>query len=125
MPVHYVIGKEQNLILSIGEGVVTFAEIKAHQDRLLADPERAPQFNQLIDMVAVQRLELSIDFISLIEGTKSQISPAAPPSVYRARRDRFVQPPLRPEQQRAWVRRWQSRGLRVRHVCLVVSAPRL
>ena len=66
MPVHYVIAKERSLILSTGEGVVTFEEMKAHQDRLLADSERVPQFNQLIDMVAVQRLVLSIEEARLL-----------------------------------------------------------
>ena len=37
-----------------------------HQDRLLADPERDRQFNQLIDMVAVRRLELSIEEARLL-----------------------------------------------------------
>lgn len=66
MPVDYVIAKERCLILSTGEGVVTFEEIKAHQDRLLADPERAPRFSQLIDMVAVQRLVWSIEEARLL-----------------------------------------------------------
>lgn len=66
MPVDYVIAKERSLILSTGEGVVTFEEIKAHQDRLLADPERDPRFNQLIDMVVVQKLVLSIEEARLL-----------------------------------------------------------
>ena len=66
MPVHYAIAKERRLVLSTGEGVVTFEEIKAHQDRLLADPELDPQFNQLINMAAVQSLVLSVEEAKLL-----------------------------------------------------------
>ena len=66
MPVHYVIARERRLIVSAGEGVVTFEEIKVHQDRLLADNERDPHVNHLIDMVAVNRLMLSIEEAKLL-----------------------------------------------------------
>ena len=66
MPVQYLIAKQQRLILSAGGGVVTFEEIKAHQDRLLVDPERDPQFNQLIDMMEVERLVLSVEEARLL-----------------------------------------------------------
>ena len=61
MPINYVIKKEARLVLTTGTGVVTFPESRAHQDRLLLDPEFDPEFNQLIDMTAVTRFEVSAD----------------------------------------------------------------
>jgi len=59
MPVHSIIHKQHHLVLTIGEGQVTFWEIKAHQDRLLSDPDFDESFNQLIDATAVTDLDLS------------------------------------------------------------------
>ena len=39
MPVRYVIDKEQQLVITTGSDRLTFAEIKAHQDQLLNDPD--------------------------------------------------------------------------------------
>jgi hypothetical protein len=61
MPVRYVIHKKLRLVLTIGEGAVTFDEIKAHQDRLLSDPDFDPSFNQLIDVTGATTLDLSAE----------------------------------------------------------------
>jgi hypothetical protein len=60
MPARYVIDKERRLVITTGSGRVTFAEIKAHQDQLLNDPNFNPEFNQLLDMTAVISLDLSV-----------------------------------------------------------------
>jgi len=60
MPVHYVINKEQRLVLTVGEGILTFTEVERHQDQLLADPNRDPKFNQLIDMTNAKEVSLSV-----------------------------------------------------------------
>jgi hypothetical protein len=61
MPVLSNIDKKQGLIVTVGEGVVTFEEIRAHQSRLLGDLDFNPAFNQLIDLTKVTKLELSGD----------------------------------------------------------------
>lgn len=40
---------------------VTFAEVLAHQDGLLRDPDFNPQFNQFLDATKVTVLDISID----------------------------------------------------------------
>jgi hypothetical protein len=47
------------LILSTAEGLVTFDEVRDHQDRLLADPDFDASFDQLIDMTAATKLKIS------------------------------------------------------------------
>lgn len=59
MPCHYIIDKGRRLVISTGVDVVTFAEMKAHQDRLAKDPDFRAEFNQLIDATGVTALELS------------------------------------------------------------------
>jgi hypothetical protein len=59
--VRYVIDKKHGLVLTIGEGSVTFSEIRNHQDRLLRDPDFDASFNQLIDVTAATRFDMSAD----------------------------------------------------------------
>ena len=59
MPFDYRIDVARRLVLSTGQGRVTFADVKAHQDRLLSDPHFDPSFNQLNDLVAVTHLVVS------------------------------------------------------------------
>jgi hypothetical protein len=59
MPVRFVIHKEQRLVITTGEGRLTFDEVKAHQDRLLNDPDFDPDFNQLLDATAVTTMVAS------------------------------------------------------------------
>ena len=61
MPVRYVIDKEQQLVITAGSDRLTFAEIKAHQDQLLNDPDFNSEFNQLIDLRAATSLDLSVN----------------------------------------------------------------
>jgi len=61
MPARYDIDKGLRLIVTTGEGILTFADIKAHQEGLLADRDFDPGFNQLIDLTTVTELSLSIE----------------------------------------------------------------
>jgi hypothetical protein len=45
---------------------VTFDDVRSHQDRLLADPEFDPSFDQLIDATTVTRVDLSADEVRTI-----------------------------------------------------------
>lgn len=66
MPVTYVIDKRRRLVLSTVSGVVTFAEAKAHQDRLKKDPDFVPEFNQLLDATEVTALAISTEEAKII-----------------------------------------------------------
>ena len=61
MPCSYIIDKERRLVISTGVGVVTFEEMKAHQQKLLDDPDFSGEFNQLINAMDVTKVELSRD----------------------------------------------------------------
>ena len=43
MPCSYVIDTGKRLVITTACGCVTFAEIRAHQDKLLSDPEFNPE----------------------------------------------------------------------------------
>lgn len=66
MPVHYVIHKDQRLVITTGEGRVTFGEVRAHQDRLLNDPDFNPEFNQLIDARDVTEMTATPDEVKMV-----------------------------------------------------------
>ena len=66
MPCHYVIHGPSRLVVSTGSENVTFAELKAHQDRLAVDPDFDPSFNQLLDARTVTDLEVSRDQVRLL-----------------------------------------------------------
>lgn len=88
MPCHYVIHKQQRLVVSTGSGRVTFAEMKAHQCQLLNDPDFNPEFNQLADGTAVTALELSVDEAkelarrTLFSATSRRAFVASSPAIY-------------------------------------------
>ena len=56
MPCRYVIDKERRVVLSTAWDLVTFAELKTHQNQLKNDPDFSPEFNQLLDMRDVATL---------------------------------------------------------------------
>ena len=64
MPFDYFIDKKRRLVVSTGTGVVTGAEIKAHQNRLLADPQFDSAFHQLIDLTRAAELTATVAEIS-------------------------------------------------------------
>jgi hypothetical protein len=61
LPARYVIDKKHRLVLTVGEGSVTFDEIRNHQDQLLRDPDFDAAFNQLIDVTTATRFDISGD----------------------------------------------------------------
>jgi len=63
MPVRSVIFKEQRLVFTIEDGCVTFADMWANHDRLLADPDFNPEFNQLVDASLATETDLMADNI--------------------------------------------------------------
>ena len=46
--VTYALDRQRRLISTIAEGSIVFGDIRDHQDRLLADPDFDPTFDQLI-----------------------------------------------------------------------------
>lgn len=61
MPCRYIIDKERLLVISVGWDRVSFAEIKAHREQLAGDPDFNPDFNQLVDGIAVTALDISME----------------------------------------------------------------
>jgi hypothetical protein len=61
MPVEYIVDKERRLVVSTAWGRVTFAEARAHQERLRDDPDFHSEFDQFLDATAVTALDISID----------------------------------------------------------------
>jgi hypothetical protein len=61
MKIRYSIDKQRRLILTTAEGSVMFDDVKAHQDRLLADPEFDVSFDQLIDTTSATEFDISAD----------------------------------------------------------------
>ena len=59
MPCRYSIDIPQELIVTTAWDRVTYAEIKAHHDKMVNDPDFDPGFNQLLDFTAVTSLQLS------------------------------------------------------------------
>lgn len=66
MPVRSTIHKEHRLVITIEEGRVTFANMQANQDRLLNDPDFAPDFNQLSDASLATDTDLTAGNVPLL-----------------------------------------------------------
>lgn len=76
MPFRDVIDKNRRLIISIGDGVLTFDEVKDHQDQLLSNPDFDATFNQLVDLRSVTRLDVSVEEARQI-ARRSIVSPTS------------------------------------------------
>ena len=61
MAMTYEIDKERQLVISTASQLVSFAEVIAHQDGLLSDPDFDPQFSQFLDGTGVTGLDISIE----------------------------------------------------------------
>lgn len=61
MPCDYLIDRQRHLVISTATDRFTFDEAKAHQEKLIADPDFDPKFNQLIDMRAVTVFDLTVE----------------------------------------------------------------
>ena len=71
MPCRYLIDAEHGLVISAAWDRVTFAEVGAHQDKLVSDPLFNPDFKQLVDATKVTHLDISIDQAKVIFGRKT------------------------------------------------------
>ncbi|HUO15814.1 MAG TPA: hypothetical protein VMX38_12570 [Verrucomicrobiae bacterium] len=74
MPCRYLIDLERGIVVSSGWGRVTYAEMMAHQDRLVKDPDFYPELDQLVDGTAVTELNLSPEEAKAI-GSRKFFSP--------------------------------------------------
>ena len=70
MPCRYFIDKERRLVVSTGWDRVTFAEMRAHEDQLMRDPDFNPEFNQVIDGRKCTALDISIDEAKTLAGRR-------------------------------------------------------
>jgi hypothetical protein len=70
MPCRYFIDMERRLILSTGWDRVTFAEIEAHQEQLVNDPDFNPAFNQFVDATGVTTLDISAEEAKTVVGRR-------------------------------------------------------
>jgi hypothetical protein len=61
MKLRSFIDKQRQLIRTSAEGRVTFGDVKDHQDRLLADPDFDPSFDQLINATTAAKFDISAD----------------------------------------------------------------
>lgn len=88
MPYTYVIHKERRLVVSTASGRVTFAEITAHLDQVVREPDFHPTFNHFIDWTAATSLDISADEAQAIAKRRDFAPPsrraflATAPSIY-------------------------------------------
>jgi len=66
MPVEYIIDKQRRLVVTTAWDRVTFADFKAHQDRLLNDPDFDPDFNQLLDGTRVAESDIGSNQLKIL-----------------------------------------------------------
>jgi hypothetical protein len=59
MPTSYVIRKEQRLVISTASGRVTYDEIQSHRESLLSNPDFDPDYDQVINFLDAEELDLS------------------------------------------------------------------
>jgi hypothetical protein len=59
MPAFYKIDRERRLVMSTGAGILTMAEILAHQNKLANDSDFDPDFSQLMDFTQVTQIALN------------------------------------------------------------------
>ena len=78
--VTYALDRQRRLISTIAEGSIVFGDIRDHQDRLLADPDFDPTFDQLIYTIP------AIEFVISAEEARNPLRPvgSSPPSRARA-----------------------------------------
>lgn len=61
MPAFYKVDQERRLVMSTGSGVLTMADLLAHQEKLLVDPDFSPDFSQFWDLTHVTEVELTTE----------------------------------------------------------------
>ena len=58
MPAYFKIDKERRLVMTTLAGIFTLADGLEHQEKLLKDPDFAPNFSQLMDCTQVTKIEI-------------------------------------------------------------------
>jgi len=61
MPAEYRIDKKRRLVLTTCSDVLTMADLLAHGDRLLQDPDFVPDFCHFMDLRLVTEVEITSD----------------------------------------------------------------
>lgn len=69
MPASYHIDKARRLVVSTASGLVTAADLLAHQRRLLGDSDFDPTCSQIVDCTAVTGIDLSADEVRAVAAT--------------------------------------------------------
>ena len=59
MPATYTVDKQRALVLSSASGVLTYADLAGHFERLKSDPDFSPGFREFFDFTGGTRVELS------------------------------------------------------------------
>jgi len=76
MPIRYTIDKSRRLVVSTISGILTFAEARAHQDSLTQDPEFDRSFDQIIESLQAEGIELTSEEVRAI-ASRSVFSPTS------------------------------------------------
>jgi hypothetical protein len=66
MPAFYKIDKEHKLVMSTASGAFTMADVLAHQEKLLNDPDFDPGFSHLMDFTQITKLELEANEVRTV-----------------------------------------------------------
>jgi hypothetical protein len=69
VPAYYKIDKERKLVMSTASGVLTMADLLAHQAKLRKDPEFDPSFSQLSDFTHVTKMDLTTAYVQRLAQT--------------------------------------------------------
>jgi len=76
MPFDFTIDAANGIVISKASGVVTYAEVLGHMDRLRHHPEFRPTFNQFLDLHEVTDIAISADEIREI-ATQTVFAPGS------------------------------------------------
>jgi hypothetical protein len=69
VPAIYHIDKARRLVISTASGLVTAADLLAHQRRLLGDSDFDPTCSQIVDCTAVTGIDLSAEEVRAVAAT--------------------------------------------------------
>ncbi len=58
MPIEFTILPEERLVVSRCTGVIAMRDVSLHQDQLAADPTFEPEFDQIFDARALERVDM-------------------------------------------------------------------
>jgi hypothetical protein len=70
MPADFYIDVPRRMVFSIGTGVLRFADLREHMERLLREPDFCPEFNQLLDFRHATDVVITTEEIILLAARK-------------------------------------------------------